>query len=454
MRPTTLADVVGQGHLLGSGSPLRRLVEGQSGLGHSVWAAGHRQDHPASLISQATGRRFEALSAPTAGVRRFGPSLTSPVGPCCAGEQTVLFIDEVHRFSKTQQDALLAAVENRIVLLVAATTENPSFSVVAPLLSRSLILQLHTLGADDIRAVVHRAVADPRGLGGAVQVDDDAVELLVQLSAGDARRALTALEVAAETAAASGGRVTVEAVEQSLDRAAVRYDRDGDQHYDVVSAFIKSIRGSDVDAALHYLARMLAAGEDPRFVARRLMILASEGHRDGRSERAAVGGRGGADRGAHRYAGGSADAGACHRAPGDGSEVQQCYYGTGVRRWPTSGREGRSGSGPPAGRTLFGGRLGWQRGATDILTTTRTELWPNSIRRTVSSAPTTTGRPVMALNGRSPTGWTNSRHHPPHALRVLARPAQRVLRSKQLSPLVTKKSKVCSITRSTGALLR
>ena len=188
----------------------------------------------------------------------------------------MLFIDEVHRFSKTQQDALLAAVENRVVLLVAATTENPSFSVVAPLLSRSLILQLHPLEAEDIRIVVQRAVADPRGLGAAVALDDDALDLLVQLSAGDARRALTALEVAAETAAAAGGAITVETVEQSLDRAAVRYDRDGDQHYDVVSAFIKSVRGSDVDAALHYLARMLVAGEDPRFVARRLIILASE----------------------------------------------------------------------------------------------------------------------------------------------------------------------------------
>jgi putative ATPase len=155
--------------------------------------------------------------------------------------------------------------------LVAATTENPSFSVVAPLLSRSLILQLRPLSADDIRTVVQRAIDDPRGLNGQ-DVEADAVELLVQLGAGDARRALTALEVAAE----AGERVTVEAVEQSLDQAAVRYDRDGDQHYDVVSAFIKSVRGSDVDAALHYLARMLVAGEDPRFIARRLMILASE----------------------------------------------------------------------------------------------------------------------------------------------------------------------------------
>ena len=226
----------------------------------------------ASLISQATGRRFEALSALSAGVKEVRAVLDVARKALLVGEQTVLFIDEVHRFSKTQQDALLAAVENRVVLLVAATTENPSFSVVAPLLSRSLILQLQPLAADDIRTLVQRAVADPRGLNGKITIDDDAVALLVQLSAGDARRALTALEVAAE---ADGG-ITVDVIEQSLDRAAVRYDRDGDQHYDVVSAFIKSIRGSDVDAALHYLARMLVAGEDPRFVARRLMILASE----------------------------------------------------------------------------------------------------------------------------------------------------------------------------------
>ena len=228
----------------------------------------------AALISGATGRRFEALSALSAGVKDVRAVIDQARRALLHGEQTVLFIDEVHRFSKTQQDALLAAVENRVVLLVAATTENPSFSVVAPLLSRSLILQLQPLTADAVAAVLHRAIADPRGLGGAVTVDDDALQLLVRLAGGDARRALTALEVSAETA--GPGPVTVDVVEQSLDRAAVRYDRDGDQHYDVISAFIKSVRGSDVDAALHYLARMLVAGEDPRFVARRLMILASE----------------------------------------------------------------------------------------------------------------------------------------------------------------------------------
>lgn len=277
MRPSSLDEVVGQEHLLRQGSPLRRLVDGSGAASVILYGPpGTGKTTLASLISQATGRRFEALSALSAGVKEVRAVIDIARRAAAHGEQTVLFIDEVHRFSKTQQDALLAAVENRVVLLVAATTENPSFSVVAPLLSRSLILQLQPLSADGIRAVVRRAVEDDRGLGGAVAADDDAVELLVQLSAGDARRALTALEVAAETAAAEGGAVTVEIIEQSLDKAAVRYDRDGDQHYDVVSAFIKSVRGSDVDAALHYLARMLTAGEDPRFIARRLMILASE----------------------------------------------------------------------------------------------------------------------------------------------------------------------------------
>jgi putative ATPase len=273
MRPAALDEVVGQSHLLTPNSPLRRLVEGSGAASVILYGPpGTGKTTLASLISQATGRRFEALSAVSAGVKEVRAVIETARRAAAYGEQTVLFIDEVHRFSKTQQDALLAAVENRVVLLVAATTENPSFSVVAPLLSRSLILQLHPLSADDIRTVLHRAIDDERGLGGQVPVDGDALELLVQLSAGDARRALTALEVASE----SGEPVTVEVIEQSLDKAAVRYDRDGDQHYDVISAFIKSVRGSDVDAALHYLARMLVAGEDPRFVARRLMILASE----------------------------------------------------------------------------------------------------------------------------------------------------------------------------------
>ncbi|MCW2544774.1 MAG: family ATPase, partial [Frankiales bacterium] len=177
-----------------------------------------------------------------------------------------LFIDEVHRFSKTQQDALLPSVENRWVSLVAATTENPFFSVTTPLLSRSLLLTLEPLTDDDIRTVLDRAIAHE-----SLTVEPPAMDFLVRLAGGDARRALTALEASSHTSP-----VTLETVEQAVDRVAVRYDRDGDQHYDVISAFIKSIRGSDVDAALHYLARMLEAGEDPRFIARRLVVHASE----------------------------------------------------------------------------------------------------------------------------------------------------------------------------------
>jgi putative ATPase len=193
------------------------------------------------------------------------------------GAETVLFIDEVHRFSKAQQDALLPGVENRWVTLVAATTENPFFSVISPLLSRSLLLTLEPLTDDDVRQVVLRAVEDARGLAGTVRVDEDALEHMVRLAGGDARRALTYLEAAAGAARAGGSDVVdLATAETAADRAAVRYDREGDQHYDVISAFIKSIRGSDPDAGLHYLARMIEAGEDPRFIARRLVILASE----------------------------------------------------------------------------------------------------------------------------------------------------------------------------------
>lgn len=276
MRPTTLDEVVGQDQLLGPGSPLRRLVEGSGAASVILYGPpGTGKTTLASLISGATGRRFEALSALSAGVKEVRAVIDTARRAAAYGEQTVLFIDEVHRFSKTQQDALLAAVENRIVLLVAATTENPSFSVVAPLLSRSLILQLRPLEPDDIAVLIRRAIEDGRGLGGAIEVAPDALDLLVRMAAGDARRALTALEVAAETVSGAAAPVTIEVVESCLDQAAVRYDRDGDQHYDVISAFIKSVRGSDADAALHYLARMLIAGEDPRFIARRLMILAS-----------------------------------------------------------------------------------------------------------------------------------------------------------------------------------
>ena len=273
MRPRTLEEVVGQAHLLAPGAPLRRLVDGSGASSVMLYGPpGTGKTTLASLISGATGRKFEALSALSAGVKEVRGVIDLARRRLTAGEQTVLFIDEVHRFSKTQQDALLAAVENRIVLLVAATTENPSFSVVSPLLSRSLVLQLQPLSSADIELLLTRAAQDPRGLDGAVSIDDDAMAHLVRLAAGDARRALTALAAGAAT----GPTLDLATVEASVDKAAVRYDRDGDQHYDVISAFIKSIRGSDVDAALHYLARMITAGEDPRFIARRLVVHASE----------------------------------------------------------------------------------------------------------------------------------------------------------------------------------
>ncbi|KIQ15924.1 replication-associated recombination protein A [Rhodococcus sp. MEB064] len=276
MRPRTLDEVVGQSHLLTPGAPLRRLVEGSGAASVMLYGPpGTGKTTLASLISGATGRKFEALSALSAGVKDVRAVIDLARRRLLNDEQTVLFIDEVHRFSKTQQDALLAAVENRIVLLVAATTENPSFSVVSPLLSRSLVLQLRSLTDDDIREVLTRALADERGLAGSVTVTDEAIGHLIRLAGGDARRGLTALEAATDTAG-PGGTVDLDTVEKSVDRAAVRYDRDGDQHYDVISAFIKSIRGSDVDAAMHYLARMITAGEDPRFIARRLVVHASE----------------------------------------------------------------------------------------------------------------------------------------------------------------------------------
>ncbi|MFD4638709.1 replication-associated recombination protein A [Lentzea sp. NPDC058436] len=279
MRPAVLDEVVGQDHLLGPGAPLRRLVEGATPASVMLYGPpGTGKTTLATLVSKATGRRFVALSALSAGVKEVRAVIDEARRRLVrSGESTVLFIDEVHRFSKTQQDALLGAVEDRIVLLVAATTENPFFSVVSPLLSRSLVLQLKSLTDDGVRSVIQRAVSDERGLGGSVTLEPDAEDHLIRLAGGDARRSLTALEAAADSATASnGGVITLALLESTVDKAAVRYDRDGDQHYDVTSAFIKSIRGSDVDAALHYLARMIEAGEDPRFIARRLVIHASE----------------------------------------------------------------------------------------------------------------------------------------------------------------------------------
>lgn len=298
MRPRTLAEVAGQGHLLVPGSPLRRLVEPTDDATRRaapssvvLWGPpGTGKTTLAYLVASTSGRRFVELSAVTAGVKDVRAVIDDARRRLAGdGTETVLFVDEVHRFTKAQQDALLPSVENRWVTLVAATTENPSFSVNSPLLSRSLLLTLQPLTTDDVRTLVQRAVDDERGLAGSVVLTEDATDHLLRLAGGDARKSLTILEAAA--GAALGDRpvevddapvdtapavIDLPTVERAVDVAAVRYDRDGDQHYDVVSAFIKSVRGSDVDAALHYLARMVAAGEDPRFIARRIVISAAE----------------------------------------------------------------------------------------------------------------------------------------------------------------------------------
>ena len=292
MRPRTIDEVIGQRHVLGDGSPLRRLANpaskgsltapssiilfGPPGVGKTTLA---------TIVANQSGRVFEELSAVTSGVKDVRDVLARARERLVSrGAETVLFIDEVHRFSKSQQDALLPAVENRDVTFIGATTENPSFSVIKPLLSRSVVVKLESLEPEELTELITRALESDRGLKGEVKASDEAVADIVRMAGGDARKSLTILEAAAgavthDEQRRKGARrpvITPDVVATVMDTATVRYDKDGDDHYDVISAFIKSMRGSDPDAAIHYLARMLRAGEDPRFIARRIMIAAAE----------------------------------------------------------------------------------------------------------------------------------------------------------------------------------
>lgn len=279
MRPRRLGEYVGQEHIVGPQTPLRRAIE-EDRL-HSLilyGPAGSGKTSLAAVIADATAARFVRLSAVSAGVKEVRRVLEEAAVDRGDGRGTVLFIDEIHRFSKSQQDALLPGVEDGIVVLIGATTENPFFEVNSPLISRSRMYTLKPLADADVLEILRRAVADrDRGLGGeGVEVDPAVLPLLATAAGGDARAALNALETAVRAAAADDGGLSVELARRIAGGRALVYDKSGDAHYDVISAFIKSIRGSDPDAAVYWLARMIDAGEDPKFIARRLVIFASE----------------------------------------------------------------------------------------------------------------------------------------------------------------------------------
>ncbi|MEX2586498.1 MAG: replication-associated recombination protein A [Actinomycetota bacterium] len=280
MRPRSLDEFIGQEHLLGPGTPLRVLVESGTSASLILWGPpGTGKTSLASIVAAGTKSRFAELSAVNATVAEVRKAISEAKDVLAAnGRKTILFIDEVHRFNKGQQDALLPAVENRWVTLIGATTENPYFELISALLSRCLLVRLEALGSEQIKELLRRALSDkPRGLGGRVDVEESAFDHIVDTSGGDARSALNALEVCVAGAeAGQENSVTLAMAKRCLQRRQVRYDKHADQHFEVASAFIKSMRGSDPDAALFWLARMLEAGEDARFIARRIVIAASE----------------------------------------------------------------------------------------------------------------------------------------------------------------------------------
>ncbi len=281
MRPTSLDEVLGQDHLTAPGTLLRRVVDGDRVPSMIFWGPpGTGKTTLARIIARASSSAFAHISAVTSGVADLRQVIAeAKERRRTTGERTILFIDEIHRFNKAQQDAILPHVEDGTVSLIGATTENPSFEVIAPLLSRSRVFTLNPIGSEQILALLRRALADEaRGLGAAgIEADDDALEMIAEAAGGDARAALTTLELAANGAAISSSkRLTKQLASEALQHRALYYDKDRDAHYDTISAFIKSIRGSDPDAALYYLARMIDAGEDPMFIARRLVILAGE----------------------------------------------------------------------------------------------------------------------------------------------------------------------------------